>query len=153
MGGIGSGHRWRYDAKSTTDDYRQLDVRQLARAGALEPGFTGRWRWMLGEERIASIDLQAERSRIWLSYRHRHADGDWKSERYPVYLAWTACRLGGWRPWFLCPARGCHRRVAILYGGTIFACRHCHRLAYASSRETASERTLRQAGKVRTKLG
>ena len=38
---------------------------------------------------------------------------------------------------FICPAAGCGRRVAILYRGGIFACRHCYRLAYASSREDA----------------
>ena len=31
MGGPGSGNRWRYGAKSTTEDYRTLDVRRLAR--------------------------------------------------------------------------------------------------------------------------
>jgi len=31
MGGPGSGNRWRYGAKSTTDDYRILDVRRWAR--------------------------------------------------------------------------------------------------------------------------
>jgi hypothetical protein len=42
--------------------------------------------------------------------------------------------------WFICPAVGCGRCVAILYGGGIFACRHCYRLAYASSREEAGGR-------------
>ena len=27
---------------------------------------------------------------------------------------------------FICPAAGCGRRVAILYGGGNFACRHCY---------------------------
>jgi hypothetical protein len=49
---------------------------------------------------------------------------------------------GGKRPWFLCPARGCGRRVAVLYGGGIFACRHCHRLAYQSQREQPHSRAM-----------
>jgi hypothetical protein len=47
----------------------------------------------------------------------------------------TPCNLGGSRHWFICPVVGCGRRVAILYGGGIFACRQCHRFAYASSRD------------------
>jgi hypothetical protein len=49
----------------------------------------------------------------------------------------TPCHVGGSRPWFICPALGCGRRVAILYGGGIFACRLCFQLAYASAREEA----------------
>ena len=48
---------------------------------------------------------------------------------------------------------GCGRRVAILYGGGIFACRHCYRLVYPSQRERADDRALRQAGRIRTRLG
>jgi hypothetical protein len=33
MGGPGSGNRWRYGAKSTTDDYCILDVQRWARRG------------------------------------------------------------------------------------------------------------------------
>ena len=59
---------------------------------------------------------------------------------------------GGNGPWFLCPARGCGRRVAILYGGAIFACRRCHRLAYPSQRETEDDLTARRAERIRNKL-
>ena len=48
---------------------------------------------------------------------------------------------------------GCGRRLAILYGGGIFACRYCHRLAYASSREDMSDRTMRRADRLRERLG
>jgi len=72
---------------------------------------------------------------------------------YPVYLDWTDCNLAGRRPWFRCPARGCGRRVAILYGGSIFACRHCHQLAYASQREAGYDRAARKADRIRDKLG
>ena len=70
-----------------------------------------------------------------------------------MWLDWTPCNLGGQRPWFRCPARGCGRRVAILYGGAIFACRHCYRLAYPSQRETADDRAARRADSIRERLG
>ena len=37
------------------------------------------------------------------------------------------------------------RRVAILYGSGIFACRHCDRLAYPSQHKTDDDRAGRQA--------
>ena len=72
---------------------------------------------------------------------------------YPVYLDWSDCHLGGRRAWFRCPACGCGRRVAVLYGGSIFACRHCHRLAYDSQRERWDDRLTRRADKIRQRLG
>lgn len=48
---------------------------------------------------------------------------------------------------------GCGRRVAILHGGRVFACRRCHGLAYRSQREAADDRATRRAEKLRTKLG
>src|ERR1700730_10930955 len=54
-------------------------------------------------------------------------------------------------PFFLAPP-ACGRRVAILYGGGIFACRRCYRLAYASSRENAGGRATRRADRLRARL-
>lgn len=153
MGGPGSGNRWRYGAKSTTDDYRALDVRRWGREGMLRPGYWGGWQWTRNGEVMASIQMRAEVDRVILTYRHRSGGGDWKDEQYPVRVVRTSCNLGGSRPWFICPALGCGRRVAILYGGGIFACRHCHRLAYASSREDAGDRATRRADRLRVRLG
>ena len=75
--------------------------------------------------------------------------GGWGSGRRD----WTPCNYGGARCWFLCPAAGCGRRVAILYGREILACRHCYKLAYRSQRQSASERSMRRAQVIRMKLG
>jgi len=153
MGGPGSGNRCGYGAKSTTDDYRTLDVRRWAREGVLKPGYRGGWQWTRNDETVASIQMRAEQDRVILIYRHRSGGGDWKDEQYPVRIVRTPCHLGGSRAWFMCPAVGCGRRVAILYGGRIFACRHCYRLAYASAREDAGNRTARRADRLRARLG
>jgi hypothetical protein len=153
MGGPGSGNRWRYGAKATTDDYRILDVRRLAREGMLMPGYQGGWKWMRDGETVASIQMRAEQERVILIYRHCSGGGEWKDEQYPVRIVHTQCNLGGERPWFICPAIGCGRRVAVLYGGGIFACRHCYQLVYASAREDVCDRTARRADRLRARLG
>lgn len=153
MGGIGSGRRDHSGAKNTTNHYRHIDVRTWRREGVLAPQQAFVWQWKRHGEVIASIQVRTETDRLILSYRHSSRGGDWEDKRYPVYLDWTKCHLGGKRPWFLCPAPGCGRRVAILYAGAIFACRQCCRLAYASQRETRGDRAVRRADQIREKLG
>lgn len=152
MGGFGSGRGTRYNAADCTDDFRRLDVRRWQRDGFLTVGHAFGWTWTRDGEAIASIQVKANTDRVVLNYRHRSGGGEWKSEEYPVLLDWTACSYGGQRAWFLCPAQGCGRRVAILYGGGVFACRHCYRLAYASQRETDYDRAARRADKIRERL-
>ena len=153
MGGAGSGRRWYFGAKDTTSDYRALDVRRWKRDGLLTPGQAFGWNWSRHNEVVASIRVRTETDRVVLNYRHRNrGEEEWQDESYPIYLDWTPCHLGGQRPWFPCPARGCGRRVALLYGGGIFACRHCHQLAYDSQRETWDDRAARRADKIREKL-
>ena len=137
----------------TTDDYRRLDVRRWQRDGLLAPGRAFGSPWTRDGETVVSIRVRTEADRVILSYRHRSGGGEWKDERYPVRLDWTVCTYGGRRAWFLCPARGCGRRVAILYGGGIFACRHCYRLAYPSQREAGYDRAARPADGIRARMG
>ena len=96
--------------------------------------------------------MRAEQDRVTLIYKHRSSGDEWKDEQYPVRIVRTSCHLSGSRPWFICPALGCGRRVAILNGGGIFACRHCYQLAYASSCEDAGNRATRRADRLRARL-
>lgn len=153
MGGIGSGRRWYDGAHETIDAYRTIDARRWQREGLFQPGISFRWQWISRGEVEASIHVASEHGRMVLDYRHRVGGEDWRPLSYPVYLDWTACHLGGKRPWFLCPAKGCGRRVAILYCRGIFACRQCHRLAYPSQRERCADRAIRKADRIRDRLG
>jgi hypothetical protein len=68
-------------------------------------------------------------------------------------LTTTRPHFGGRRWWIVCP---CGRRVAALYGAAVagsYRCRTCARLVYTSQRETASQRLLRRADKLRARLG
>ena len=110
------------------------------------------FRWSRNGEITGSINARTEPGCIVLSYRHRRNDfGEWQNFEYRILLDWTRCNYGGERASFLCPARGCGRRVAILWGGAIFACRRRHNLAYESQNETAYSRALSKAQAIRVK--
>lgn len=151
MGGTSSG-RHAYASTYTTDALRAIDVRVWKRKGLLTPGRRFRWFWFHNGKPTSSISVSAEERKIVLEYRHRRFGQDWETRTSKVFLAWTDCHLGGERAWFMCPSRGCGRRVAILYGGAQFACRHCHQLAYSSQRVTAETRSVHLADKIRAKL-
>lgn len=153
MGGFGSGRRRYADVKEVTTDYLPLDIRQWQRKKMLYEGNAFYWTWFSDEIDVASIKVFVRHDHVLLDYRHRDYGEEWQHERYPIYLSWTECHLGGQRAWFLCPARSCGRRVAKLYGGQIFACRDCRRLVYASQREHDYERLARRADRIREKLG
>ena len=97
--------------------------------------------------------MRVELDRIILTYQQRSAGEEWQDKEYSVRLDWTGCNYGGQRAWFRCPVAGCGRRVAILYGGSIFACRRCHVLAYQSQRNNMTDRIAGKAEKVRKRLG
>jgi len=153
MGGIGSGRQRCWFAGNSTADYLSIDVRYWNREGRLAPHQSFDRTWSRQGEVVSSIRVRTEPDRVILTNRHRSGGEDRKDASYPVYLDWTTCNFGGQRPWFLCPVRGCSRRVAILYGGGIFAYRHCYRLTYPSQRETGYNRMARRANKLRDKLG
>ncbi len=152
MGGTGSGRHWHWGTKSTTSEFRSIDVRRWAREGFLTPGRRFSWQWTQEGEVVAQINASVERGYVNLSYRSRDYGEEWESHDYPVRLLAQPCHYGGNRQWFACPARGCGRRVAKLYGGRLFACRHCHQLVYPVQREAAFQRNQRRADKIRERL-
>ena len=109
MGGIGSGRRWGNGYRSTTDAYRSIDVRRWRRDGLLEPGRYFGWQWTREGEETGSIRVRIGHGNLRLMYRQRDYGEEWQDMDYPVHLTWTNPNLGGSRPWFLCPARGCGR--------------------------------------------
>jgi hypothetical protein len=153
MGGFGIGRRWSCETKGRTGEHPALDVRQLQRGGLLRPGRSFTYRWYLDGKLAASINVTAEQDRVILSYEYGNPDESWQRDQYPVLLEWLQCNYGGGRAWFLCPGDGCGLRVAIIYGKIIFACRHCHSLAYVSQRKPAWRRGLNLAQSIRERLG
>ena len=144
MGGLGSG-RYSLNRKETTSDYLRLDVRWLQRAGDLVPGRSNTLEWSQNGKPCDTITVICEFNSILLSYNHRRWADPWKHEEYRVNIDWTPCHYGGRRPWFLCPAAGCARRVAVLYGPGIFACRQCRHLTYETQRKSAYSRAIWRA--------
>ena len=129
----------------------RLDVRRHHGDSLLAPGQAFNWMWSRNGERMADIGITVHEHHVTLRYRSRHQGGEWEDKEYPVALEWTDCHFGGQRPWFLCPC--CGRRVAVLFGGSVYACRHCHDLAYPCQREAAHSRLQSRALKIRNRLG
>jgi len=142
----GSGRR--NQGKETTSRFCILDVRHLQRHGILERRYLFNWQWTRGDDIAGDINIRPEFERLNLSYKFLPS---LESFQYPVFLQRTQCNYGGTRVWFECP--GCGRRVAILYGGRIFACRSCYQIAYDSQREQHRDRLYRRAQKLHVRLG
>jgi hypothetical protein len=141
------------EPKRTTGDLLNLDIRHLHRKGFLSRASFFSWAWSRGGQPFATINLQYDPTgdTLTLRYRTRSGGEEWRDVERLVFLDRTPCTFGGTRPWFSCP--GCGRRVAILYGGGVFQCRHCHRLAYSSQREGVLDSSTRPGDRLRAKLG
>jgi hypothetical protein len=137
------------------DNQWSIDVRRWQREGLLsaETAFTWQWRSLRNNDTTASIGVVVEPEAVMLAYACGRDAGTRRSYRLRVPIETTDCHLGGRRSWFLCPAPGCGRRVALLYLDGEFRCRRCEALAYRSQRETAHDRAARRLDKVRERLG
>lgn len=148
MGGNNSG---RHGGKRTTNRMNQLDIRRVHRSGGLALGDSSVWSWTSAAGNVASICIDAGIDGVTLTQRVKNTVGEWQDFRCQVAVEWTPCNYGGQRPWWGCP--GCTRRVAILYAGRQYACRHCHDLTYKSTRTGANSKFFARANKVRRQLG
>lgn len=150
MGGLGSGRVWYDNASETTESYKSMDIRKWHREGLLAPNLGFYCEWRRGGRRADWVRVFVEHDEVVLS--RKDSCGEWRDMPDRIQLDWTACHLGGHRPWFLCPVKGCGRRVAILYGGLRFICRHCRQLTYQSQRETDYDRALNRAIELRKQM-
>ena len=146
MGGFDSGRR-EYATTPTVGQSTSLcsdNVSEFTES----PGLEGKVWW--GEKEDADMQMfvgsegesdtaEGRAARLRLVYHTEDAHtGDVIDEYdYLVPLDYTECNFGGYRPWFRCP--DCSERVGKLHmppGGYRFACRSCHGLGYASSRQS-----------------
>ncbi len=154
MGGYLS-TRWNLaQVRSVTDPLLSLDVRWLARVGALAPGAVRTPQWSHRGEPCSWVTTIREpgQDRLILDYSTHTAGAEAEAVLEAIDLETTPCHYGGERTWFRCP--GCRSRRAVLFAlGGRFRCRACHRLAYSSTREDAADRSRRRLAVLRTKLG
>jgi len=59
MGGFGSGG-WNATGRPTVEEIPHLDVMQLRKAGALEDGWRGGWKWRWSDGRRSNIAVTVE---------------------------------------------------------------------------------------------
>jgi predicted RecB family endonuclease len=102
MGGLGSG-RPSGSGRTKVESCRSIDVNRLHKAGCLRPGWSGAWQWTRDGEQVAIINLRAETDGVDLSYRVRASGGEWQDVRETVRIVHVSCRVGGARPYFICP--------------------------------------------------
>lgn len=152
MGGLGSGRYDRWDNKETTEDYLQIDIRKWHREGLLLPDTCFVRSWSRYGKPYSSIIVSVLSNQVVFIYQGTNRDGTKQDYNYSIRINYTPCNYGNARPWFICPAVGCGRRVAILYQGSIFSCRKCFRLTYKSQSEGINARATRRADKIREQL-
>jgi hypothetical protein len=108
----------------------------------LRPGYSGLLQWCIGDEQTSSIGFQVLGFDVITSMRLYYtvtlrSKGKFHCD-YQVSFTYTSLPWGGNRYWFICPLRGCHNRVRILYippGEKNFGCRKCYDLTYQSCQE------------------
>lgn len=156
MGGYFS-TRWTWEqTRADTDGLLRLDVRHMQRTGVFRPGALATWQWTRDDgEPCGTIQtvMNQPGDCMTLDYATRR-DGEtgWTSRKEAVWLDTTPCNYGGHRVWFRCS--GCQSRRAVLFhAGSLFRCRVCHDLAYSSTRETYTDRSIRRCAALQKRLG
>src|SRR5436190_9275364 len=100
------------NGKNTVEGCRSIDVLEWHRLGHLQLPGCFSCAWASDSECVASIDVQAQRHFVALKYRSRSCNHNWSDPVQRIPIAWTTCRFGGERPWFVCPVRSqCQQSV------------------------------------------
>ena len=94
MGGLGSGSWYRWDTRRVIDTVDCLDVRRLARQGALRAGVRAIITWRQGQQGESSVKLTGERQGIVLTYRAQRG-GAWQTVHQEI-----AVETGTDRVWY-----------------------------------------------------
>jgi hypothetical protein len=133
--------------------HRSIDINQLKHAGLFIPGKVCSSCWSRAGDPYGEVHVLAVGDGVVLLAKI--PDGsEQEAIGQALRIAWTPCRFGGRRPWFVCPVAACGRRCTKIYlDRGVFACRECHQLAYASQREPVRQRGLHKARKIRASLG
>lgn len=154
MGGAGSGRRLD-STRRKTSQAEVLDVRALQRKGLLQPGYQVQWTDCAADGTARINHAVIKPDKIVVSRFSLIATDHRVLRRDEIALEWTACHLGGKRPWFRCPTPGCGRRVACLYPASsgAYSCRRCQGLVYEVQYEKPAFRLMTKADKIRCKLG
>ena len=150
MGGIGSGG-WRVRSKwrMVLEDLPKLDIANWSRAGVLVPGSLFDQPMSAGDEACGNVGVVVA-SDAMVHVLYTRADDPDHLVRVDIELIWTSCRLGGRRPWFVCP--DCRCRCSKLYLLKRLRCRRCCHLPYRSQTLTLAERVVHRAERLRLRL-
>ncbi len=148
MGGLGSGRR---SSRVCTDQLLSLDIRQLVRKKAHVRNTTVQVSWGSNQSQTV-LEIRSDGGALFFQ-NLTFPNLDRVPSAYEVRLDLTGCNFGGSRAWFRCPNTLCGKRVAILYGGNVFLCRHCWSADYRSQRESVVNRLFRRICKIRRKMG
>jgi hypothetical protein len=156
MGGHGSGRR-RFRNNDVVGSFLLLDASTLQRLRVLEADVTSELTWGSSDrERGFFVRSHASSGGLLLKFRIVRGKETHDVEEF-VRVSRKPCRLGGARPYFICPGVvagvPCQRSVLKLYlVGPYFCCRHCHRLAFASQSYSELDRAKLKATKIAKRL-
>ena len=153
MGGIGSGRRGGC-AKPTVEGKRCLTMTSLIKAGlfkAKEAKIQVTW---AEDEYRAGGAIEAHWRDPWLEliYAASYGGNAPREIREAVFIERVSCHYGNTRPYFHCPKCDARRTKLYLFGPR-FLCRKCYGLVYACQHEAPWDRAMRQANKIRRRLG
>ena len=137
-----NGQRAKWTVERLAADYDYIDVLWFYRLGLLANN-RGSFVPMLRWPRVSKI--RASRYLVLVEWHDRQ-------DPQQIRVSWTACHLGGSRPWLHCP---CGRRVARLFKGlATYNCRQCFdNPRYASQSKSTQGRRHFEACKLRLRLG